>query len=263
MRRSVHWRFNLREFACFFLGVLALWAAFYLLAREQMRTWVNLDLRSSISPTHLMLQFLLLWGIVIAGGLLLCRRVGIEPLALWPAARRTSFLQRAGMVMARGVLCGLALTIAFEVLTRVFFHEQIDEWNAAVTFRGWRAYLAAAIGAALGEELFFRLLLFPLAAWLLGLIWKKPDGLPAVGAMWFSMVVASLLFASTHLLVLQDLGGYTPGNITRAMLVFTPPGLILGLVFWKYGIETAMTAHASGLIGGWLFVSALAALRGN
>jgi hypothetical protein len=47
----------------------------------------------------------------------------------------------------------------------------------------------------------------------------------------------------------------------RGMLVFTPPAVLLCLSFWKHGIETAMIAHASGLIFGWLVLSTLAAFK--
>ncbi|MBW3600367.1 MAG: CPBP family intramembrane metalloprotease [Planctomycetes bacterium] len=164
-------------------------------------------------------------------------------------------------IVTWGAIGGVAVAITFELLTRVFFHQHLAAWNAPCRFHNWRTYISAAIGAAVGEESVFRLLLFPLVAWVLGLLWKTPSGLPADGAMWVSLVVVTLLFAASHLPALEDLGGYRPGNIMRGMLVFSPPGLMLGFLFWRHGLETAMIAHATGLVAGWSFVSTLAELK--
>jgi hypothetical protein len=260
MKYSPHWAFSFQEFALLYGVTVALWGCFYLLAGEQLKSWTSSHM-SWPGAARAVLEIGVIWALLLAGGLALSRRVGIQPLALAQATPESSLVFAAVKVLGRGVLWGLALAVVFELLTRVFFHEHLAQWNAAVRFENWRSFAVASIGASLGEEAAYRLFLFPLLAWLIGLIWHTPEGLPATGAMWVSLTAVSLLMAGAHLLVLEDLGGYTSANIVRGMLVFTPPALLLGIAFWKHGIETAMIAHASGLVAGWLILSTLAAFQ--
>jgi membrane protease YdiL (CAAX protease family) len=262
MKYSAHWGFSLQEFAALYLITLALWAVFYLLAGEQLRSWTDMESRPSLTSSALfMLKFSLMWGLLLAGGMTLSKRVDVQPTSLTLSGPNVAVANQLAKVIGNGILWGLAITIAFDLSSRLLYNNYLDEWNATARFQNWRSFLAAAVGAALGEEGIFRLFLFPLVAWIVGLIWKTPDGLPTVGAMWISLVAVSIIFASTHLVVVKDFGGYTPANIMRGMLVFTPPAVLLCLSFWKHGIETAMIAHASGLIFGWLVLSTLAAFK--
>jgi hypothetical protein len=260
MKYSSHWSFSLSEFVVLYLATLGLWACFYVLAGEQLRSWTHSHM-SWPGAARFLLEIGLVWALLLACGLALSRRVGIQPLALGVARPESSIAYTAVKVLVCGILWGLAVAVVFDLLTRMFFYEHLDEWNATARFENWRSFLLASIGASLGEEGLYRLFLFPFLAWLVGLIWKTPDGLPAVGAMWVSLLVVSLLMAATHLLVLEDVGGYTPANIVRGMLVFTPPALLLGIAFWRYGIETAMIGHASALVAGWLMLSTIAAFK--
>jgi|GEM_PF-5613642 len=262
MKFSPHWHFSLQTLAVLYFATLMLWAVFYFLLGEQLRSWTALEKQASwTNATLFILKFALLWGSLLACGIILSRRVGIEPTLLSLSTPGSSATNQVAKLLGTGILWGLVVAIAFDLSTRLLYSDYLNEWNATATFQNWRSFFAASIGAALGEEVIFRLFLFPFVAWIVGLIWKTPDGLPAVGAMWLSLFVVSLLFASTHLIVVKEFGGYTPANVTRGILVFTPPAILLCLAFWKYGIETAMIAHASGLIFGWLILSTIAASK--
>jgi membrane protease YdiL (CAAX protease family) len=259
MKFSYHWDFSWQEFAFLYFATLPLWACFYLLAGEQLRSWTSSHM-SWPGLARFLLELGFVWALLLACGLALSHRVGLHPLALGLPRTESSMAWAAIQVVARGLLWGLAVAVTFELSTRVFFSGHLEQWNATARFGNWRSFLVASIGASLGEEVLYRLFLFPLVAWLAGLIWKTTDGLPTVGAMWVSLIAVSLLMAAAHLSVLEDLGGYTLANIVRGMLVFTPPALLLGVAFWKQGIETAMIAHASALIFSWLFLSTIAVL---
>lgn len=263
MLTSPHWSFDLQEFTALYLVIAALVVCFYFLASRQQRAITQLEGSDSERPVFLASKVALVAAVVLAVGLALTKRVGLQPLALSTISEEASLGVAIRDVAIHGLLWGLVIAIVFEVLTRLFFANHLAKWNAECHFENWRTYAAASIGAAVSEESLFRLLLFPLGAWLLGCVWHDPDGLPTEAVMWFSMVAVTLLFASTHLIVLEEFGGYTLSNIVRGLLVFSIPGLLLGLAFWQHGLETAMLAHASGLIMGWLFLSTLAKLRGQ
>jgi hypothetical protein len=102
-----------------------------------------------------------------------------------------------------------------------------------------------------GEEIVFRLFLFPLPAWLLGLLWHTPEGLPITSAFWVSLTMAALLFAATHVPIVEDLEGYTISSVLRAMLVLFPPGLMLGACIAATDLkpQSSPTPVDSGLAG--------------
>lgn len=94
---------------------------------------------------------------------------------------------------------------------------------------------AQALSAGVGEEILFRFGLMSLIAWF---AWKvlpaRGGGVSAFG-MWFAIAAAGLVFASVH-------GGESLGAMQTVRLL---AGAGFGWLFWKHGIEAAMTAHVS------------------
>ena len=52
----------------------------------------------------------------------------------------------------------------------------------------WKRLLAGVVYGGITEELFMRLFLMSLVAWLLGKWWKTAEGRPTPGAFWAAMV---------------------------------------------------------------------------
>ena len=248
------------QFACLSVVCLALLMLSWHLLRDSVETFEGaVPDANRMAPTtwtgqlRMLAETALFVAAAAAAGLWLCARVGIRPLAL-PG---DNWWRALALILGQGVLWGLAVSLAYDAPRYVLFRRHVAKWDEEVCFASWRKYLGAALGAGVGEELVFRLLLFPLLAWLFGFAARTPEGLPTTSACWAGLILATLVFAATHVPIVEDLGGYTPPNVLRAMAVFCSPGLVLGLVFWRCGLETVVTAHASGLLIGWFYVSVL------
>ncbi|MBN1138901.1 MAG: ATP-binding cassette domain-containing protein [Anaerolineae bacterium] len=105
----------------------------------------------------------------------------------------------------------------------------------------------AAFYAGVIEETIFRLFGLSLLAWLGGLLFQDPDGRPKLAVLWTANVIFALAFGAAHLPAAEALGW--PINaliVTRTLVLNGIGGLVLGWLFWRFGLETAMLAHFFG-----------------
>lgn len=116
-----------------------------------------------------------------------------------------------------------------------------------------------ATAAPIREELGFRLILIGLPAYLflarngstlLSVLWR-PYGHVKHGRMIYMLIVMSALFFGIAHVIFSTGWGY--GKVTQAML----GGLILGWLYYRYGLHSAITAHwaANYMPLTYLFVS--------
>ena len=102
----------------------------------------------------------------------------------------------------------------------------------------------AAISAGITEETIFRLFGLSLLAWLGGLLFHDSDGRPTLAVLWTANILFALAFGAAHLPGAATLGW--PINtliVTRTLVLNGIGGIILGWLFWTFGLETAMLAH--------------------
>jgi hypothetical protein len=102
----------------------------------------------------------------------------------------------------------------------------------------------AAVSAGITEETIFRLFGLSLLAWLGGLLFHDSDGRPKLVVLWTANILFALAFGAAHLPGAATLGW--PINaliVTRTLVLNGIGGLILGWLFWTFGLETAMLAH--------------------
>ncbi len=105
----------------------------------------------------------------------------------------------------------------------------------------------AAISAGITEETIFRLFGLSLLAWLGSLVLKDSDGRPKLSVLWVANIILAVAFGAAHLSSAASLGW--PINalvITRTVTLNTVGGIVLGWLFWTYGLETAMLSHFLG-----------------
>jgi hypothetical protein len=85
--------------------------------------------------------------------------------------------------------------------------------------------------------------------------WGSCTAWPRDGVYWAAAFVASLVFAAAHLPLVHLLVSEPPAQLLAAVLgLNTMIGVSLGWLYWRFGMEAAMAAHASahliaGLIG--------------
>jgi ABC-2 type transport system ATP-binding protein len=119
--------------------------------------------------------------------------------------------------------------------------------------------LLAAFSAGITEETTFRLFGLSLLAWLGGLLFHDTDKRPNPAVFWGANILFALAFGAMHLPAARSLGW--PINtlvVTRTIVLNGMGGLVLGWLFWKLGLETAMLAHFSGDVVRYVFLPIIA-----
>jgi membrane protease YdiL (CAAX protease family) len=105
----------------------------------------------------------------------------------------------------------------------------------------WKGALASLYGG-ITEELLCRLFLLSALALLLAWLLGTRDGLRS-WTFWTANLLAALLFGFGHLPATARLLPLTPLVVTRALIHNGLPGLAMGWLFWRRGLESAMLAH--------------------
>jgi membrane protease YdiL (CAAX protease family) len=106
----------------------------------------------------------------------------------------------------------------------------------------WQRFLACFYGG-ITEELFMRLGLFSLLAWLLGNISHTPQGLPGDVALWTANILVAMLFGLGHLPATAKVGPLTAPVVIRTVVLNGLASLVFGYLYWTQGLESAMLAH--------------------
>lgn len=149
----------------------------------------------------------------------------------------------------------LLRTLAVSILLGLVF--SLDYW----TFGAWLPGTAVQASAAAGltvwgwasailyggvmEELFMRLFLMSLLAFLGWKLFFRRETQPPVGVIIAANVLAALLFAAGHLpTTVGVFGTLTPLILARCFLLNGGFGLVFGRLYRKYGIQYAMLSHA-------------------
>jgi membrane protease YdiL (CAAX protease family) len=106
----------------------------------------------------------------------------------------------------------------------------------------WKRFFASFYGG-IAEEILLRLFLVSMLVWVFGKLTRSEAPLSRSGLAWSAIVIASILFGIGHLPATSVITELTPLVIARAIVLNGIAGLVLGWLYWKRGLESAMIAH--------------------
>ena len=190
-----------------------------------------------------LMQSTIVFGGLIALGLLLARKVGIEmPILQWWLYRKGSGVPRHSFrePMLSGIaVAGLSLLIFYTV-----FLSRIPEWPIAAEAAQpiWKRFLAAFYGA-INEEVLARLFFFSLILWLLRKIGRAKSQRSGRVVFWGANLIVAVLFALGHVPAARLLMPITTLVIVALLTINGAASLVFGYLCWKRGLEAAMIAH--------------------
>jgi membrane protease YdiL (CAAX protease family) len=108
-----------------------------------------------------------------------------------------------------------------------------------------RSLLAAVLYGGITEEIFMRWGLMTLLVWSGWRFLQKSSGQPSSGVVWAAIVVSAAIFGAGHLpttrILLGHLTGIAIASVIAGGAVF---GVVVGYLYWRYGLEAAMVCHA-------------------
>ncbi len=198
-------------------------------------------------PLVLVLQLAqtgILLALAVGLGLWLARRIGLTtPLVeAWLAKGKVA--EEFKRIRAPSIGLGIFAGTLILILEIAFFRPHLPPALRQATPPAWQGLLASLYGGIV-EEIFIRLFLLSLIAWLLLKVSKFPPGQLPLVLFWVANVMAALLFGLGHLPAAKLLTALTPLIIVRTLLLNGIAGVIFGYLFWKRGLESAMLAHFS------------------
>ena len=106
-------------------------------------------------------------------------------------------------------------------------------------------FLARVLYGGITEELLLRWGLMTVLVWLAWRFLQQRRGAPRAGYFWLAIAVSAFLFGVGHLPAASALLGTLDTNVVVFVIgVNAVFGFVFGYLFWRFGLESAMIAHA-------------------
>ena len=192
-----------------------------------------------------LMQSTIVFGGIVALGIFLARKVGIDAPILHGWLYRTGVPKAAGWLRAP-LLWGLAIGILMFCGYLLIFLPLIPEWpwQEEAALPVWKRFLICLYGA-INVELLMRFFLLSLFLWILKKITRTASAERGAGIFWSANLFVALIYAAGHLPAAKSLMPLTPIVLTAVLLPTGLAALALGYLTWKRGVEAAMLAHFS------------------
>jgi membrane protease YdiL (CAAX protease family) len=111
-------------------------------------------------------------------------------------------------------------------------------------FELFKAHPAAiGVGFPIIEEIHFRLFLMSALVWLITKGLRAPAGNLCAGGWWTAIAIQGLLFGAIHAATGEGTLWWEPQAVQMLLEPRTVAGIVLGYVYWRWGIETSILAH--------------------
>lgn len=171
-------------------------------------------------------------------GIVLGRRVG---LGVW--RHDAAWSVQSGKVWTAVVLAGVLGLLFGGILLglRILCQPYLPPELPALGFRGVAGGLAVSVGAAVGEEVWFRFGLMTALVWIAGRMINR--GAPSRTVIWTVIVLASVGFGLAHLPQLASYGAAAPIAVVATIAGNVIVGVLYGWCYWRMGLAAAITAH--------------------
>lgn len=152
--------------------------------------------------------------------------------------------RRLSYPVATAFTIGFFVAIAITLIDGVIFRAVLSQsYVASFSEHGVGARLTYYILRAFNEEILYRLFFMSVLTWGLGLVWRDNDGRIPNSAFWLAIVVVQTIPILLNAAPLYP--SAAPVFILYATLRFICPGILWGILYWRYGFVTAEIAHVS------------------
>jgi membrane protease YdiL (CAAX protease family) len=192
-------------------------------------------------------------GAVLSAGLI---ALGLRAAA--PFGRGAPLLERLGQrdfnwgshgrhlvwALLAGTLLGAVLLLLLLLLISI--EPRLSARFAARANQPFWMPVALAVEASILEELIFRLFLMSGLVWLLTRFHRTDQVQPSAVIFWVALGVSALGFGLVHLPSWLAVVDPTAVLVTVVLVLNGLGGLLLGQVYWRWGIEAAILCHFAG-----------------
>ncbi len=191
-------------------------------------------------------------GLLAIGiGLILGARLGLGLPFIEGILTSKPIWTRGKAVLGLGIISSLVsiilvlfIGVVFMLIVFVFHENDLNVFADLEQINypeSWR-WVLVSIHAGICEEILFRFGLMTLFVWVGKIFFRNHDERPAIWVMWSAILLAGVSFGVAHL------GGLLPVPDSvflqfRVVLQNTLIGILLGWLYWKFGLECAIVTH--------------------
>lgn len=181
-----------------------------------------------------------LLALAVWAGIALAAKLGLHAPAFEALAARASVRDALRPQWRAGVAGGLVVG-ALLLLAAATQPPALEAANASIA-------LPLAVRVLYGgvtEELLLRWGVMSLLLWAAWRGLQRGQGAPRTALVWLAILASALLFALGHLPAAYSLiGGLDGATVVWVVGFNTLAGLLFGGLYWRFGLEAAMLAHA-------------------
>ena len=189
------------------------------------------------------IQNLVLLGLFVGLGLKLSGKVGLDPILTQSWLNGELVLDRVLKALGFGIVAGLIVGVVLVPLFLILVpHLPKLPFVAVAKLPIWKRFLMCFYGG-LYEEIFSRLFLLSLLAWLFNKSWRKDREQLANGAFWSANLFVAILFGLGHLPSASLLMPITPLVVAAALTLNGIAAIVFGWLYRQRGLESAMIGH--------------------
>jgi membrane protease YdiL (CAAX protease family) len=189
------------------------------------------------------IQNLALLGLFVGLGLKVSGKVGLGAPLIQSWLNGELFLDRALKALGFGIMAGFFVGVVLVPLILLLVpHLPKLPFVAAAKLPIWKRFLMCFYGG-LYEEIFSRLFLLSLFAWLLNKSWQKDRGQLTNGAFWSANLIAAILFGLGHLPSASLVMPITTLVVVAALTLNGFAAIVFGWLYRQHGLEAAMIGH--------------------
>jgi membrane protease YdiL (CAAX protease family) len=102
---------------------------------------------------------------------------------------------------------------------------------------------AIGVGFPIIEEIHFRLFLMTAIVWLITRLLRAPAGKLSASGWWTAIVIQGFLFGAIHAATGEGTLWWEPRGVQMLLEPRAFAGIVLGYVYWRWGLETSILAH--------------------
>jgi membrane protease YdiL (CAAX protease family) len=189
------------------------------------------------------IQNLVLLGLFVGIGLKLSGQLGLGSSLIRPWLDKTLTFDQTRRAFLHGVLAGFALGIVLVSVVLVLSRYLPNlPFVTAARIPIWKRFLMCFYGGFY-EEIFSRLFLLSLVAWLINRSWRNNSKPLTSWSFWSANAIVALLFGLGHLPNASLLMPITPLVVIAALFLNGLAALVFGWLYRRRGLEAAMIAH--------------------
>ena len=188
-------------------------------------------------------QAAVFFAIAVFFGLLLGKKVGLGApfIESWITDEKAKV--EFGPIVRLSAFLGIVIGAAIFALDRFIFSIFVEPITAfQETPPLWTRLLASFYGG-IGEEIGMRFFLMTLLVWITYKIKKSENGKPTHFGVWLAILLISVIFGLGHLPMTARFTEITTIVVVRAIILNGIAGVSFGWLYWKKGLEAAMTSH--------------------